>query len=44
VLALELAFGDSGRLTEGTWLLAAVAVGLLAYGIFGILQSRYHRV
>ena len=28
----------------GTWLLTAVAAGLIAYGAFGLLQARYHRV
>jgi hypothetical protein len=28
----------------GTWLLAAVALGLLAYGVFCLVQARYRRV
>ena len=28
----------------GTWLLAAVAIGLLAYGAFCLVQARYRRV
>jgi hypothetical protein len=30
--------------TYGTWLLSAVAVGLLAYGLFCLVQARYRRV
>lgn len=46
----EEAQGLQGALTEiaqqpyGTWLLAAVAVGLIAYGVYKIAQARYHRV
>jgi TRAP-type mannitol/chloroaromatic compound transport system permease small subunit len=43
-VSLGGAMSELARATYGTWLLAAVAVGLLAYGLFGILQSRYHRV
>jgi hypothetical protein len=28
----------------GTWLLAAVALGLLAYAVFCLVQARYRRV
>jgi hypothetical protein len=35
----RLAHADYGR-----WLLTATAAGLLAYGAFGLLQARYHRV
>ena len=28
----------------GAWLLAATAAGLLAFGLFGFVQARYHRV
>jgi uncharacterized protein DUF1206 len=28
----------------GQWLLGATAAGLLAYGLFGLLQVRYHDV
>lgn len=44
VVSLGGAMSKLASETYGTWLLAAVAVGLLAYGLFGILQSRYHRV
>ena len=35
----KLAHADYGR-----WLLGLAAAGLLSYGVFGILQVRYHRV
>jgi len=35
----KLAHADYGR-----WLLTLTAAGLLSYGLFGLLQSRYHRV
>jgi hypothetical protein len=35
----RLAVADYGK-----WLLTATAAGLLAYGTFGLLQARYHRV
>jgi Domain of Unknown Function (DUF1206) len=35
----RLAHADYGR-----WLLGLTAAGLLSYGLFGILQVRYHRV
>jgi hypothetical protein len=35
----RLAHADYGR-----WLLTLTAAGLLAYGLFGLLQMRYHRV
>jgi hypothetical protein len=44
------AVGIDGALAEladrayGTWLLAIVAVGLLAYGVFCLVQARYRRV
>jgi hypothetical protein len=44
VVSLGGAMSKLASATYGTWLLAAVAVGLLAYGLFGVLQSRYHRV
>jgi hypothetical protein len=28
----------------GTWLLTAVTTGLIAYGVFCLLQARYHDV
>jgi hypothetical protein len=44
VVSLGGAMSRLASATYGTWLLAAVAAGLLAYGVFGLLQSRYHRV
>lgn len=44
------AIGIDGALAKladqsyGTWLLAAVAVGLLAYAVFALVQARYRRV
>jgi Domain of Unknown Function (DUF1206) len=35
----KLAHADYGR-----WLLGLTAAGLLSYGLFGIVQTRYHRV
>jgi hypothetical protein len=46
----EEAIGIDGALakladqTYGTWLLSAVALGLLAYGLFCLVQARYRRV
>ena len=39
VEAAKLAHADYGR-----WLLGLTAAGLLSYGLFGIVQTRYHRV
>jgi hypothetical protein len=44
VVSLGGAMARLARAGYGGWLLTAVAVGLLAYGIFGLLQARYHRV
>ena len=44
VVSLGGALAHLARADYGTWLLTAAAAGLLAYGAFGILQSRYHRV
>jgi hypothetical protein len=44
VVSLGGALAHLARADYGTWLLAAAAAGLLVYGAFGILQSRYHRV
>jgi Domain of Unknown Function (DUF1206) len=35
----KLAHADYGR-----WLLGLTAAGLLSYGLFGLVQTRYHRV
>ena len=44
VVSLGGAMSQLAQATYGTWLLTAVAAGLIAYGLFGLLQSRYHRV
>jgi Domain of Unknown Function (DUF1206) len=44
VVSLGGAMSHLTRTTYGTWLLGAAAAGLIAYGAFGLLQARYHRV
>jgi len=44
VVSLGGAMARVARADYGKWLLTAVAAGLLAYGVFGLLQARYHRV
>ena len=44
VVSLGGAMSHLARAAYGTWLLTAVAAGLIAYGVFGLLQARYHRV
>ena len=44
VVSLGGAMSRLARADYGDWILAAVAAGLLAYGLFGLLQARYHRV
>ena len=44
VVSLGGALARLARADYGHWLLGAVVTGLLAYGIFGLLQARYHRV
>jgi hypothetical protein len=44
VVSLGGAMSRLARADYGDWLLTAVAGGLLAYGLFGLLQARYHRV
>lgn len=44
VVNLGGAMAHLARAEYGQWLLGATAVGLLTYGIFGLLQARYHRV
>ena len=44
VVSLGGALSHLARADYGTWLLGASAAGLLAYGTFGLLQARYHRV
>jgi Domain of Unknown Function (DUF1206) len=43
-VSLGGAMAHLARADYGRWLLAASAAGLLAYGTFGLLQARYHRV
>jgi hypothetical protein len=43
VVSLGGAMARLARAGYGDWLLTAVALGLLAYGLFGLLQARYHR-
>lgn len=44
VVSLGGALARLARAEYGDWLLTGVATGLLAYGVFGLLQARYHRV
>ena len=43
-VSLGGAMARLARADYGDWLLTTVAAGLLAYGVFGLLQARYHRV
>jgi uncharacterized protein DUF1206 len=44
VVSLGGALTRLARAGYGEWLLTAAAAGLLAYGVFGLLQARYHDV
>ena len=44
VVSLGGAMARLAHAEYGDWLLSVVAAGLLAYGVFGLLQARYHRV
>jgi uncharacterized protein DUF1206 len=44
VVSLGGAMGHLARDAYGKWVLGLTAAGLLAYGLFGLLQARYHRV
>jgi hypothetical protein len=44
IISLGGALAKLAHATYGKWLLGLVAAGLLSYGLFGILQVRYHRV
>lgn len=44
VVSLGGAMAHLAAVTYGEWLLGLTAAGLLAYGLFGLLQARYHRV
>ena len=44
IVSLGGALARLAHATYGKWLLGLVAAGLLSYGLFGILQVRYHRV
>jgi hypothetical protein len=41
---LQGALNEIAQQSYGTWLLAAVALGLMAYGVYKAAQARYHRV
>jgi hypothetical protein len=43
-VGVDGALAELARQTVGTWLLATVAVGLLAYAVFCLVQARYRRV
>ena len=44
VVSLGGAMTRLARADYGNWVLGATAGGLLAYGLFGLLQARYHKV
>jgi hypothetical protein len=44
VVSLGGAMAHLARAHYGEWLLTSSAAGLLAYGTFGLLQARYHKV
>jgi len=44
VVSLGGAMSHLARAVYANWLLTAVAAGLISYGVFGLLQARYHRV
>jgi hypothetical protein len=44
VVSLGGALAHLAEASYGQWLLGATAAGLLAYGLFGLLQVRYHDV
>jgi hypothetical protein len=44
VVSLGGAMSSLARADYGKWLLSGTAAGLFAYGVFGLLQARYHRV
>ena len=44
VVSLGGAMAHLAAVTYGQWVLGLTAAGLLAYGLFGLLQARYHRV
>jgi len=44
VVSLGGAMAELARADYGKFLLTAVAAGLMAYGVFGLLQARYHDV
>jgi hypothetical protein len=41
---LDQALNTLAQQPYGPWLLAAVALGLAAYGVFCFFDARYHRV
>jgi hypothetical protein len=44
IVSLGGALAKLAHAGYGRWLLGLAAVGLLSYGLFGIVQTRYHRV
>jgi hypothetical protein len=44
IVSLGGALAHLAEASYGQWLLGATAAGLLAYGVFGLLQVRYHDV
>jgi Domain of Unknown Function (DUF1206) len=44
IVSLGGALAKLAHASYGKWLLGLVAAGLLSYGLFGLLQFRYHRV
>jgi uncharacterized protein DUF1206 len=43
-IGLDGALQKLAHQTYGSWLLGVVAVGLVAYGIYGLVEARYRRV
>jgi hypothetical protein len=43
-IGIDGALAKLAHQSYGTWLLAIVAIGLLAYGVFCLVQARYRRV
>ena len=44
IVSLGGALAKLAHTGYGRWLLGLTAAGLLSYGLFGMLQVRYHRV
>jgi hypothetical protein len=43
-VGLDGALQELRRQAYGSWLLAVVALGLLAYALYGVVAARYRRV